>query len=184
MKKIFLALALVATSLATTNALAQGYVFGAVGSSDTDIDCEGAATCDTKGTAIKLGLGWDMGGWALEAAYAHFGKAKAADSGLSVDFKAQGLLFGAAYQAQLNNDWGLHLRGGLGYIKTSISASAVGLGSASDSDNNVAPYLGLGVNYAVSKATRLELGVDFTKGEYDGEKANIRALTLGVRHAF
>ena len=184
MNKLLLALALATASLASTNALAQGYVFGAVGSSDTDIDCDGAATCDTTGTAIKLGLGWDMGGWAIETAYAHFGKAKAADSGISGEFKAQGLLLGVAYQAQFSNDWGLHLRGGLGYIKTSVRASVAGLGSGSDSDNNVAPYLGLGLNYSLSKASRVELGVDFTKGEYDGEKANIRALTLGVRHAF
>lgn len=73
------------------------------------------------------------------------------------------------------------MRAGLGYMKTSISGTVSGVGSASMSEWNVAPYVGVGVNYALTKTTKLELGGDFTKGEFEGEKANLRAVTLGVR---
>ena len=183
MKKHLFALALFAASFAPA-AMAQNYVYGAVGASEVDIDCEGAATCDTKGTAFKLGYGHDFGGWALELGYADFGKAKAADSGISATAKAAGVTLAAAWQAQLSADWGVALRAGLGYLKTSISGTVAGVGSASDSEWNVAPYVGVGVNYALSKTTKLELGADFTKGEFDGEKANLRAVTVGLRFAF
>jgi hypothetical protein len=34
------------------------------------------------------------------------------------------------------------------------------------------------------RSTKLELGVDFTKGEYADEKADVQAVSLGVRYAF
>ena len=76
------------------------------------------------------------------------------------------------------------MRAGLGYVKTSISGTVAGVGSGSDSEWNLAPYVGVGVNYALNKTTKLELGADVSKGEFDGEKANLRAVTLGVRFAF
>jgi opacity protein-like surface antigen len=184
MKKLAIALAIAAGSLSSTGAMAQSYVYGAVGASDVDLGCEGAATCDTKGTAFKLGFGRDLGGWGFELGYANFGKAEASDSGITAEAKAQGVTFAAVFLPQLNENWGLSARAGIGYMKTTVSASISGMGSASDSEWNVAPYLGLGVNYAVTKAMKLELGVDFTKGEFEDEKADLQAVSLGVRYAF
>jgi hypothetical protein len=184
MKKYAIALAVAAASLASTGAMAQSYVYGAVGASDVDLDCAGVATCDNKGTAFKLGFGQDFGGWGFELGYADFGKAKAADSGITAEAKAQGVTMAVAWLPQLSENWGLAARLGIGYVKTSLSGSISGLGSASGSEWNVAPYLGLGINYALTKWTKLELGVDFTKGEFDGEKADVRAVSLGFRYAF
>lgn len=185
MKKIALALALAGASLFSTGAMAQAYVSAAVGASEIDVDCEGASTCDTKDTAFKLVGGYDFGnGFAAELGYADFGKAKAADGGLSAQFKASGITLGVAYQAQFNQDWGLNLRAGIVNMKAEISASAAGVGSGSDDDTTTQPYFGIAVNYALAKNVKLELGADFTKAEYAGEKADVRAVSVGVRYAF
>jgi len=173
-----------AASLASSGVMAQNYVYGAVGASDIDLGCVGAATCDTKGTAFKLGFGRDLGGWGFELGYADFGKAKASDPGITAEAKAQGVTLAAVWLPQLSENWGLAARAGIGYVKTTLSASISGVGSASDSEWNVAPYLGLGIHYALTKSAKLELGVDFTKGEFEDEKADVRAVSLGFRYAF
>lgn len=186
MKNFKTALAFAAAALVSTGAMAQSsYISGAIGASDADIDCAGAATCDKRGTAAKLVTGLEMGnGWAGELGYINFGKAKVADAGASATFKAQALQLGGAYQAQFSPDWGLNVRLGVAYVKTKVSATLSGVGSGSDSENNTAPYVGLGLNYALSKLSKLELGVDFTKAEYGGEKADVRAVTVGLRQSF
>ena len=184
MKKIAIALPVAAASFASTSAMAQNYVYGAIGASDVDIDCVGAASCDTKGTAFKLGFGRDFGGWGLELGYADFGKAKVSDSGITAEARAQGVMLAAAWLPQLSENWGLAARGGVGYLKTRISGSISGVGSASDSEWNLAPYLGLGINYALTKSAKVELSVDFTRGEFQDEKADLRAVSLGFRYSF
>lgn len=183
MNKHVLAFALVASTFGPA-AMAQNYFFGAVGSSEVDFDCQGLSVCDTKGIAVKLGYGFDIGGWAVELGYADFGKAEIAFGTVSGTAKAAGPTLAAAWQAQLSDNWGLALRAGVGYLKTTISGTVVGVGSGSESEWNAAPYIGLGVNYALTKSTKLELGADFTKGEFDDEKADLRALTIGARFAF
>lgn len=185
MKKIALILAMAGASLFSTGAMAQVYVSGAVGASEIDVECDGASTCDTKDTAFKLVGGYEFGnGFAAELGYANFGKAKAAEPGVSLEAKASALMLGVAYQAQINQDWGLNFRLGIASVKAEISGSVAGVGSASDDDSSTQPYYGLGVNYAVAKNVKLEFGADFTKAEYAGEKADVRAITIGVRYAF
>lgn len=183
MKKF--ALAFAAASFFSTGAMAQAYVSGAAGVSRLNIDCEGAARCDTSGTAAKLTAGYQFGnGFAAEIGYMSFGEAKAADPGMSAKVKADGLAVGAAYRAALANDWGMSVRLGVINMKTRISASVDGLGSGSDSDTNAKPYFGFGVDYALSKNFKVEAGADFSRAEYDGEKASARAFTVGVRFDF
>jgi OmpA-OmpF porin, OOP family len=185
MKKIASALAIAGACLFSTGAMAQAYVSGAIGASEVDLDCEGAATCDTKDTAFKLVGGYDFGnGFAAELGYADFGKAKAADGGISAELKASGITLGVAYQAQFNQDWGMNLRAGIINVKAEISGTVAGVGSASDDDTTTQPYFGIAVNYALAKNVKLELGADFTKAEYAGEKADVRAVSIGVRYAF
>lgn len=185
MKNISIAIAFAAASLASSGALAQSYVTGAVGQGRHDLGCAGAAVCDETGTAFKLVGGHEFGNnWAVELGYIHFGKSKAADSGVSLDTKVAGLMAAAAYQAQFTPEFGMAARLGLAYVKTSLSATVSGVGSASDSDNNVAPFLGLGVNYALNKQMKVELGADWSKAEFDGDKMTVRAVTVGLRYAF
>lgn len=184
MKRISLVIA-AAASMLSFNALAQGYVSAAVGPSDADIDCTGAATCDKTSTAVKLVGGYRFGSnFSGELGYMDLGKATASGSGISVEMKASALMLGVAYQAQLSPTWGANFRLGVASVKTRISGTVSGLGSASDSETNTVPYVGVGVNYAVSKNVKLEFGADFTRAEYDGEKSDVRAVTFGVRYDF
>ncbi|MGA0611238.1 porin family protein [Caldimonas sp. KR1-144] len=185
MKKTALALAFAGASLASTGAMAQVYVLGGVGSGNIDVDCAGAAQCDKSDTAYKFVGGYSFGnGFSAELGYTNYGKAKASDSGIRAELEANALQIGAAYQAPLATDWGLNLRLGLARMKTEISGSIAGVGSGSDSDTTTQPYFGIGVNYAFSKQVKVELGADFSKAEFDGDKGNVRAVTVGLRYDF
>jgi OOP family OmpA-OmpF porin len=182
MKKHLLALA-IAAAIAPA-AMAQNYVIVAGGKSDVDIECAGAATCDTSGAAFKLGYGIDLGGWAVEIGYADFGKAKVADAGISGTGRASGPTVAAAWHLPLGESFGLAARVGATYLKTKVSGSISGFGSGSTSESNLNSLLGVGITYAISKAARLELAADFTKAELEEERADIKAFTIGLRYSF
>ena len=184
MKKIAIAFA-AAASLVSTGAMAQAYVSGGVGMSRADIDCEGVATCDKNDVAVKLTGGYSLGnGFAAELGYINFGKAKLADSGVSADVKANAFTLGGAYRAELSPAFGLSARLGLARVKTKVSASVPGFGSGSLSETKTKPYVGVGVDYALAPQLKLEVGADFTRGEIQGEKADLSAVTVGLRFDF
>ena len=182
MKKFVTRIAVLSAGwLMCSGALAQGYVGVASGTSKMDLDCAGAAVCDESGSAAKLVGGYEFSpGWAGELGFVDFGKTKAADSGVSVSIKAQAVTFGVAYQAQFNPQWGLNLR--LGAAQVRAKGSVAGLGSVTDTTTK--PYVGVGLNYALSPKVRIELGADFTKGEIEGAKADVHAVTLGAKFSF
>ncbi len=165
--------------------MAQMYVSGAVGQGRADVDCTGIASCDKTGTAFKLTGGYAYGnGISAELGYIDFGKVKFADSGLSGSATANGLSLGAAFEVPVADSLSLGARLGIVSLKTKVSGAVSGLGSASVSETNAAPYYGFYGAYAISKTTRIELGADFSRAEFDGEKADVRAVTVGLRVAF
>ena len=185
MKKLTVALIATAASLLSTASMAQSYVGAAVGAGHADIDCSGAAVCDKTTTAFKIVGGYGFGnGLAAELGYINFGKAHAADTGISADAKADGILLGLAYNAQLGTAWGASARAGVARLKTTLSGTVAGLGSGSDSETSTTPYVGFGVNYALSKNAKIELGADFSRAKYADEKIDVRAVTVGVRFDF
>ena len=172
-------------SAAFTGAMAQSYVSGSVGQGSVDVDCAGIASCDKKGTAFKVTGGYAYGnGISAELGYIDFGKAKFTDAGVNASASASGFSLGAAFEMPVAQDFTLGARLGIASLKTKISGSVSGLGSASVSETNAAPYYGFYGAYAVSKTTRIEFGADFSRGEFDGEKADVRALTAGLRFVF
>jgi hypothetical protein len=68
-------------------------------------------------------------------------------------------------------------------VRTKVGAD-VGTLSGSDSESKTQPIVGLAVNYALTQSTRLELGVDATRAQYQGERTNVRMVSLGARWAF
>jgi OmpA-OmpF porin, OOP family len=184
MKKLALALVAVAT-MTSTAAMADVYVSAGVGQGHVKLDCEGAPTCDKSGTASKFAAGYDFGnGFAAEAVYLNFGKAKIAEPGLSLSAKATAIGVGGVYTLNFNDDWNMAARLGLANVKVKASATVSGLGSGSISESNTKPYFGLGLGYNLTKATRFELAADFSKGEIEGGSASVRAITFGVRQSF
>jgi OmpA-OmpF porin, OOP family len=170
--------------LAMGSAQAQSYIGFAAGQSKLDASCSGTESCDTTGTGFRLYGGYDLGGgWAVELGYADLGTAKARAEGIDIKLKGTAFQLGGAYHLPLGSDWGLGLRLGVASVKGKLSASFDGE-SGSDSDTSTQFYAGIGLTYALSKSTKLELAFDTTRAEFAGEKADVNALTLGVRFEF
>ena len=185
MKKTASAIVLAALAIASSGAMAGGFVSASVGQGHIDESCEGWPSCDTTDTAFKFVGGYQSpSGLGGEIGYISFGKAKLADGGLSGEAEATALTLGIAYQANLGSDFGLNFRFGLANVKADLKATYAGFGSISDSETNWAPYFGIGLSYSFSKVVSLVAAADFSKAEYDGAKDDVRAITLGLRFDF
>jgi outer membrane protein W len=185
MKKITIAIAAAAGSFISTGAMAQVYVSAAVGQSHVNADCSGVASCDNNDTAYRATGGYTFGnGLSAELGYISFGKAKASNPGLSAELKADAVTLGVAYRAALSPNWGLGVRGGIASVKTTVSGTIAAFGSGSDSQTKAQPYFGIGASYAVTSKFSIEANADFSRAQFDDEKGDVRALTLGARYAF
>jgi hypothetical protein len=167
----------------TTN---QPHTYGllSLGQGHLNVDCTGVQACDKNATGGKAMFGYAFGnGFALEGGYTNFGKFRASDGAVGLSAKPEALSFGGAYTAALTPDVGLVGRLGVARVRTKLHAE-VGTLSGSDSESKTQPIVGLAVNYALTPSTRLELGVDATRAQYQGEKSNVRMVSLGARMAF
>ena len=184
--KNFRALALLAAVAAlSTSAMAQTYVGASAGAGNLNIDCQGAQQCDKSDTSFKLLGGYRFSnGLAAEVSYQTFGKATVGDKNLSGTIKPTAFGIGAAYQVQLSDTWGLVARLGVDKVNTEINGKVTGVGSATVSETKTQPYFGAAVNYAITKELRLELAVDGSKAEFNGEKGDVRSYNLGVNYSF
>jgi OmpA-OmpF porin, OOP family len=182
---------LAATAVLAFSSAVSAQVYGVVstGVSKQNLDCTGATTCDTSGTAFKL-----LGGYkitpqiAAELGFFDFGKAKAADSTASLETKTSAFGGGVAFHGDFSPSWSGVARLGVAQVKAKITATVVGLGSASDSDTNTALYGGLGVGYRLSKTVSIDGAWDFTKSKYKknglDESWNVNAVSVGVTFGF
>ncbi|MBV8037032.1 outer membrane beta-barrel protein [Roseateles sp.] len=181
------ALALAASAQAqTSNSLNSAGTYGllSLGQGHLNADCSGTQACDRNATGGKATLGYSFGnGFAVEGGYANFGKFRASNGAVGLGARPEALSLGAAYTAELTPQWGLTGRLGVARVHTKVNAE-VGTLTGSGSENSTQPLVGLGVNYALTPSTRLELGVDSTRAQYQGERANVRMVSLGARMAF
>lgn len=180
------ALLLAATAQAQTSNPNKPHAYGqfSLGQSHMNVDCTGVQTCDKNTTGGKALLGYSFGnGFALEGGYANFGKFRASQGAVGLSARPEAAFLGGAYQAQLTPEWGLVGRLGAAHVRTKLNAD-VGTLSSSDSESKTQPMVGLAVNYALTPTAKLELGVDATRAQYQGERANLRMVSLGARFAF
>ena len=63
-------------------------------------------------------------------------------------------------------------------------AVKVGTLSGSDGENTTQPIAGLALNQALTPTTRVELGMDATRAQYQGARSTVRMVSLGARMAF
>lgn len=172
------------TTNRSTASQAHPYGLLSLGQSRLNVDCNGVQSCDKSGTGGKAMLGYAFGnGFAVEAGYANFGKFRASNGPLSVSGKPEALVLGGAYTAALTPEWGLTGRLGAAHVRTKLNAET-GMLSGSDKETKTQPIVGLAVNYALTPSTQLELGIDATRAEYQGERTNLRMVSLGARMAF
>jgi len=177
-KQAIILAALIGAASAQAQSKEQFYVTAAAGSTHINIDCTGAASCDTSDTGGKLVGGYNFGnGFSVELGYVSFGKGRVE----TVTLKPTAITLGGAFALPLNTDWGLNLRLGVAQVKTKGEVSTLS-GSVSESKAKV--YAGVGVTYAISPTVKLELGVDSTNAEIVGEKGAVRLISLGATFAF
>lgn len=186
--KIQLLTALAALTLSTA-ASAQFYGVVSAGQSRLNVDCSGTSSCDKTGNGFKLMGGYKfMPNLAAEIGYFDYGKAKATAPGINAEIKNTAFGGGVAYHLDFAPSWGGVGRIGISQVKTKISGTVSGLGSASDSDNNITPYLGLGVGYKVSKNLSIDGAWDFSRSKYNkngvDESGNINVLSIGLTFGF
>lgn len=189
MKKHSRAVLAAAALLVAGGASAQTYVGLAAGATNADIDCTGTTRCDNKDTGFKV-----FGGYrftpniAGELSYFNFGKATASvvvpPFGLvDGEFKTGGFGVGVAFSGAFAPGWSGVARVGIASLESKISVAASGV-SGAESDTQAAAYFGLGLGYALTKSLSLDLAADFSKGEFDGEKADVRLISVGLTYAF
>lgn len=181
---LMLAVTAQAQSSNANNDKAHTYGLLSLGQGHLNADCTGVQACDRSNTGGKAVLGYSFGnGFSLEGGYTHFGKFRASDGAVGLSAKPEALSLGGAYTAALGPQWSLVGRVGVARVRTKLNAE-VGSLSGSDSERSTQPIVGLAVNYALTPAARIELGVDATRAQYQGERSNVRLVSLGARFAF
>ena len=129
-------------------------------------------------------IGYSFGnGFALEGGYSNFGTFHASQGALGLSAKPEAASLSGAYTAALTPDWGIVGRVGVARVRTKLNADA-GVLTGSDSESKTQPIAGLAVNYALTPSARLELGVDATRAQYQGERSTVRMVSLGARMSF
>ena len=186
MHKLINTLAVTACCLLSTGARADlFYVSGAAGVGHVSFDCAGATTCDDNEQAVKVIGGYVFGhGLSAEFGYQAFGKAHAALEDVRADLKADAFTLGLAYALPLNDTWGLRFRLGAANVRTRLTATFAGERLLDEEETRTAPYYGLGVDFALTPSTALDLSADFRRGELFDLRPNVRALTFGIRQTF
>lgn len=186
MKKIVLAAVLSTMAVAAS---AQVYVGGHVGQSHVRADCSGDISCDKSDTGYKLTAGYKLNPVvALEASYVNFGKLtrRVLDDNAdpaTIEVKANGFLFAAAFRHQATPEFGLVGRLGLSSLKSKGSFRSP-TSSESENFSSTKPYIGLGAEYALTKQVRLTAGADFTRIKLDDESSSVRLLSIGAQYDF
>jgi hypothetical protein len=162
----------------------HNYGLLSLGQGHLNADCTGVQTCDRNAFGGKAMFGHAFGnGFALEGGYTNFGKFRASQGAVGLSGRPEALSLSGAYTANLTPDWGLVGRLGVARVRTKVNAE-VGALAGSSSESKTQPIAGLAVNYALTPSTRVELGVDATRAQIQGERSNVRMVSLGARMAF
>lgn len=170
-------------SLAASTVSAEPYVSGAVGASHYKIDDCGWANCDTSPMGFKLIGGYRFGStFAVEATYADFGEMDLSEFGSGIKVKGTSFGVGAAAFVDFAPGWNGVAR--LGLTSNKFKAKGYGMYYGSFDESDIRPYFGLGIGFQVAPRTTLELGADFTRFELEGERADARLISIGVRQSF
>jgi OOP family OmpA-OmpF porin len=183
-------LLLASVSFLALPAVAQtAYIDIAVGQSKVNVDCAGTTSCDDTGALARAIVGYGFApSWAAELTLAQLGQLKAAGNvpgvgNVQATAKLRSIGLGVAGTWPLNDSFAFTGRLGVASNKTSLSGS-VGAFSATDSETNTAPYAGIGLSYALNKTVSASFTVERNQIEFDGEKASVTSVALGLKWHF
>lgn len=161
------------------------YVDAAIGASHIGVDGEESGlNVDRSGTGGKVDIGYKFNkNFAVEAGYLTLGKATASADGFNASLKSDGFTLGVAGFVPVTKDLTVSGRTGAYFSKNTVDAS-FGEYSGSVSERHTTPYVGVGVQYAVTKNVTLNGGLDFTRVKVDGGSYNGRLLSVGAGYQF
>ena len=190
-KKVLSASIVLAAITFSANASAQMYAGVTVGSSNWNLDCSGATTCDKSGSAFRLLGGYDLSpNVALEAGYFSVGKAKASGSLLGytggVEMGGTGIDFSGVFKTTPAGGFSGFAKLGLGYVRGKTDA-IVGTVAGSHSESSVQPVVGFGALYEVSKDVSLRAEIESRQVKLvdgDGGKGRVANFSVGVQVGF
>jgi len=183
MKKLLLGATTAAALLVPFAAFSQ-YVGLGIGPSRIDINCAGATTCDKTDTGFKLYGGWHFAGpFAGELTYFDWGKADLTAAADSLKTRARGLGLGVAYFIPLAAVQCV-VRAGVARNRAETDTVVGGVGSSA-SFNKTAPYYGTGCAWGFAPTWWLTGEIDISRARYTAtDNADLRLITLGIRHSF
>jgi OOP family OmpA-OmpF porin len=181
MKKALLTWALL---LLSSMASAQGYVGIATGPTQQKVDCSGTLSCDTRDTGRKLYGGYKFSPiGAVELSYFDFGQVNAKIGDEFVDYTASSFSIGGAVFLPLAPRLTAVARLGISSSKAEVSGSWDNF-SGSTSETHTNPYVGLGLDFAITPTLSLTGSFDRARIKFNNTSASTTLLAIGVSQAF
>jgi len=185
MKKIVLALAALAALASGSAHAQQAYVGGAIGQSHIDLNCSGVPNCSSHDTGYKVFGGYKFTpNLAGEVTYFDWGKISGSSGAASAEVRGTGVGLGVAFMGDFTPQWSGVARLGIASNKAKAEGKFNGNVVVSDSETKTTAYAGFGVSYALGKQLKLDGAIDFSNLELQGDKGNVRLLSVGLTYAF
>jgi hypothetical protein len=170
-----------AAAQATTS---SAYISLSGGPSKTSADCTGTTACDNSSTSGRVIVGYRvLPTLAIEASYAYLGKITATvpidEDSVDASIKGRSIGIGVAALVPFgaSKQWTGIARVGVASVRTTVSVSSSSV-SGSDSDTKTEPYVGLGLNYALTPMFDVGLAWDNTRINYSGSKATVNSYSV------
>lgn len=178
-------LPLLALGFAAGAAQAQVYGEVALGSGKTSKLCQGLSPCDDTDVALRLTLGYALSDeLGVEASLMRLPKVKAGDDRLGLRATPQGLGVGARYKILLTDKVSANLRAGLALNQLKQERWATGTAGTSQRERKVQPYLGAGLNYALTQTYSVGVGLDVTRAKLGEATSTIGTFSAVLRAEF
>jgi hypothetical protein len=182
---------LLSATLALTSGLAcaDGYLGGAWGWTDMELDCRAAAHCDDTDTGFKVYGGVLLPNrtfptLALEASYIDFGRTRATASVVGHSLSVSAITAAAAGRYKFSSSLSGVARLGLAYVSAKTQGSLGAFQAGSNADHSLTPYLGLGLEYVLNRQFKLIGAMDFTSFDSGSESGAVRLFGAGVQYDF
>ncbi|MFZ6818401.1 outer membrane beta-barrel protein [Undibacterium sp. Ji22W] len=191
-RKTLAGLFVVATSLMSGAASAQGYVGVAVGSTKWSSVCWGENRCSS-GTTTKLTAGYTLDkNFAIEGSIYSLGnysnQLTASNFSQSVKGKGNGVSFAGVFNYEFSQDFSGFAKLGIASMHRDVAWNTASASStpviASEVRNSTQAVLGLGVKYKLNDRVSLTLELEQYRSRYNLNKPEVRTVTTGVQFAF
>lgn len=193
-------------------ASAQGYAGALIGMSNYSLDCKGLSPCDKKDTGAKIFAGTQFKQGllnterfkidTLEVSFARFGTAKANTGEASYTYtggtgtpvtitsptkakaSATALTLAGVGRVIITPRFTASAKLGAAVVQSTVERFIGGTSNGSETTQKFAPYVGLGLEFAVLDNVKVVGSFDHTKFDSDGFKGNLQMIGIGAQVGF